>query len=347
MSSNEDPFVVLGVSRGASPEEVKRAYRRLAMFWHPDRNPSAAAESEFKRIHAAYESYLDPQRLAALEQPDEEGAADQGGQAAGDEVGADLTQVLILTLEEAALGCRKNVELVHSVRCAACRNSGRIQHRNSVPCPACSGCGRVSCGSGRTSRCTGCSGRGYLYETACPECAGTGWRPELRTLSVTVPPGLLDGERLRLSRQAPLPPGGTRMRPGDLYLEVAFAEHPLFNLQGRDIHCHVPVSVIFMLCGGAIEVPTLFGTVSVELPRHAHQSPEQRFAGLGYPDKQASLAGDLVIHLQAIYPQELPDMDLELLAGIEERVAADPGRCSPALAAWNERMRLRRGSGHR
>lgn len=347
MSSNEDPFVVLGVSREASAEEVKRAYRRLAMFWHPDRNPSAAAESEFKRIHAAYESYLDPQRLAGLDQPDEEAAADQAGKGAGDEVGADLTQVLIVTLEEAALGCRKKVELVHSVRCAACRNSGRIQHRNSVPCPACSGCGRVSCGGGRTSRCTGCGGRGYLHETACPECAGTGWRPELRTLSVTVPPGLLDGERLRLSRQAPLPPASSQMRPGDLYLEIAFAEHPLFDLQGRDVHCQVPVSVFFMLCGGAIEVPTLFGTVSVELPRHAHESPEQRFAGLGYPGKQAARAGDLVIHLQAIYPQELPDADLELLAAIDERLAADLRRCTPRLAAWHEQMRLRRRPGSR
>lgn len=339
MTLRDDPFTILGVKEEASREEVKRAYRRMAMFWHPDRNPSPIAGSEFKRVHAAYELLCDPQRLAVWRQTS--AAEATPGDPVAENVGADLVQALILTLEEAASGCRRNVELIDCVPCHNCAGSGRVQHDHLVPCPACSGCGRVSRASGRTSRCDICAGRGYLRETACSDCTGSGWQQALRTLAVTVPPGLLDGERLRLTRQAPRPVGGEKAVAGDLYLEIRFAAHALFVLQGRDLHCQVPVSVFRRLAGGRVEVPTLTGSASLELSPWAQQPGEHRLPGYGYPGKRARAAGDLVVHLASIDPHVGPE-DIELLEGLEDRLAADLDRRAPELAAWELQMRARR-----
>jgi molecular chaperone DnaJ len=339
MSNCEDPFAILGVSREASIDEVKRAYRRLAMHWHPDRNSSPAAECQFQRVHAAYELFLDQQRLAEWQQTTVTMA--ESSEASAGNAGDDLTQGLTLTLEEAAQGCSKNIELVHRVRCVTCRASGRVQHNHSVACARCSGCGRVARKGGGTNRCEGCAGRGYLRETPCPDCAG-GWRRETRTLAVRVPPGLVDGERLRLARQAPPTPGGEGAKAGDLYLEISIAAHPLFVLDGRDVHCEVPVSVFRLLCGGHIEVPTLIGTASLEFPSGAKLPLEQRMPGLGFPAKRGRAAGDLVVHLLGVYPDSVSPQDIELLTAMEERLLADLDRRAPQLAAWELQMRARR-----
>jgi molecular chaperone DnaJ len=339
MSTCEDPFAILGVRCEASLDEIKRAYRRLAMFWHPDRNPSAVAGTEFKRVHAAYELLLDPQRLAEWRQAQATTMTNAGGTATGN-AADDLTQVLTLSLEEAAQGCRKDIELMHSVRCVTCSGSGRVQHNHSVPCQRCNGCGRLARKGGGTHRCEGCNGRGYLRETVCPDCA-SGWRMESRILSVTVPPGLRDGERLRLPRQAPAKPAGDGHCAGDLYLEVSLAAHPLFVLDGRDLHCDVPVSVLRLLCGGSIDVPTLSGTVSLDLPP-AQVTLEHRLPGQGFPGKRGRGAGDLIVHLQGIQPQNVGPQDIEFLEDLQARLATDLERHAPQLAAWESQMRARR-----
>ena len=383
----EDPFAILGVSPEASPADVKRAYRRLAMHWHPDRNPAALAEAEFKRVNAAYELFLDPQRLAEWRQAQTaseaseaserrqreskasaskareskgEGSRSGAGKAAGKEsaqsaqseqseqsAGEDLTQALTLTLEEAAFGCRKTIALVQGVRCAGCRSSGRVQYRNSVPCKQCSGCGRLSQGGGETSVCAGCGGRGFLRETDCPDCSGSGWLQQARTLSVTVPAGLLAGERLRLAGQAPLPAGsgaggGAAGQAGDLYLEIKLAAHPLFVLHGRDVHCQVPVSAYRLLCGGRIEVPSLGGTTTLKLSPDPQQPLEYRLPGQGWPAKGRHRAGDLLLQLQRIQPQSVSAPDVELLERLEQRLAGDLARRAPELAVWEAAMRARR-----
>ncbi len=367
MTICEDPFAVLGVSPEATPADVKRAYRRLAMHWHPDRNPAAAAEAEFKRVHAAYELFLDPQRLAEWRQAQaasgrsrresrasastaraRSGAASSAGssKAAGKQpAGEDFSQALTLTLEEAAFGCRKSVALVHGLRCASCGGSGRVQHRNSVPCKRCSGCGRVSRRGGGTSVCEGCAGRGFLRESDCPDCSGSGWLQQARTLSVAVPAGLLAGERLRLAGQAPAPAGGSAAgggKAGDLYLEIQLAEHPLFVLHGRDLHCRVPVSVFRLLCGGPIEVPSLAGTTPLELSDDPQHGLEYRLPGLGFPAKGRRAAGDLVLQLERIHipPQRITAKGRELL----ERLAGELDRRAPALAAWDAQLQARRES---
>ena len=336
MITGEDPFAVLGLQQEASLDEVKRAYRRLAMRWHPDRNPSLLAANEFKRVHAAYELLLDAERLAEWQQTQSTVPETEGGGKVGD----DLTQALTLTLEEAALGCRKAVELLQRVACTTCRSSGRLKHQNSVPCPRCSGCGRVVRAGGRTSRCDGCAGRGYLRETDCPDCAGSGWGQEMRTLSVSVPAGVLEGERLRLARQAPL--AAHDAIAGDLYLEIRLAVHPLFVLDGQNLHCRVPVSVFRLLCGGSIEVPTLAGTARLEIPACLPRSVEWRLPGLGFPGKRRAAAGDLVVHLHRIDPVEIGSDDRPLLEELEARLAAEIHQRAPDLAAWEQQMHARR-----
>jgi molecular chaperone DnaJ len=333
----DDPFVVLGVARQSSREEVKAAYRRLAMRWHPDRNPSPAAAVEFKRVHAAYELLLDDERLAVWQQAQRDAAAD--GAAV---VGEDHVQVLPLTLEQAAAGCRRTVELLQRVRCSTCSGSGRVQHSHSVPCPACSGCGRVVRAGGRTGRCDTCGGRGYLRETACPDCTGSGWRNEVRTLEVTVPPALLAGERLRLARQAPLPAGDGCRIAGDLYLEISLLTHDFFDLAGPDLHCRVPLSIFRLLSGGRVEVPTLGGTTWIDLPPWPATAGGHRLPGLGFPGKGVRVAGDLVLHPEAIHPQVAAREDCQLLELLEWRLAGDLERRAPLLADWQERLRARR-----
>ena len=341
MSSCDDPFTVLGVRREASLDEVKRAYRRLAMQWHPDRNPSVAAEAEFRRVHAAYELFLDPQRMAEWQQA--QTTMTDAGEPAGT-VGDDCVLPLELTLEEAALGCRKDIELVDRVGCRRCCGSGKVQHDHLVPCPRCSGCGRVSRDRGGTSRCTVCAGRGYLRETDCADCAGSGYRQETRKLTVTVPAGLVDGERLRLARQAPVSATSGRETPaaGDLYLEISLTEHSLFVLHGRDLVCEVPVSVFRLLCGGQVEVPTLNGTALLELSSDPGRPFEYRLSGLGFPDRQGRHKGDLVVRLQTVVPDIVGAADAVLLERIEGRQAADLARRAPPLAAWDAQMRTRR-----
>jgi len=336
MTTCEDPFVVLGVAQEASREDIRSAYRRLAMRWHPDRNPSPAAAAEFKRLHAAYELLLDDERLAAWR------AACHGAAADGAAVGDDLVQSLTLTLEQAAAGCHRTVELLHRVRCSSCAGSGRVQHSHSVPCPACSGCGRVVRTGGRTARCDTCGGHGYLRETACKNCAGSGWRNEPRTLEVTVPPALVGGERLRLARQAPLSPGDERRVAGDLYLEINLAAHELFVLDGLDLHCRVPVSIFRLLCGGRIEVPTLNGTTWIELPPWSPTAGDHRLAGLGFPGKGERAAGDLVLHPQGVLPQLAAREDCQLLELLDWRLAADLEQRAPLLDDLQQQLRARR-----
>lgn len=340
-----NPFAVLGIHPDASLEDVKRAYRRLAMRWHPDRNPTATAEAEFKRIKAAYEMILDPQQYAQWHQGEAPGEAtantadDTRSAAPGD----DVTQVLILTLEEAAHGCSKSIELVKSSRCSPCHGSGRVQRAHSVPCAQCNGVGRVRGDSQGTRLCAGCGGRGYLRETDCAECAGSGWRKKQRTLSVKVPAGTLHGERLRLARQARHGPDGEGT-VGDLYLEIRLAEHALFELRQRDLHCTVPLSIFRLLCGGQIEVPTLDGSTTLDLSPDPAHGLEYHLPGRGFPKKHGRGAGDLVVHLQPVHPSHFSAKDSALLERLDASLNAELEQRAPQLAEWAELLRTQQNS---
>lgn len=337
----DDPFATLGLHREASLEEVRRAYRRLAMRWHPDRNPSLAAENEFKRIKNAYELILDPERFALWQQAQATRATGAGAEPPRSD-GEDVTQALILSLEEAARGCMKSIDLGRSNRCTGCHGSGKKQLKHSLPCALCNGCGRVRGDRRGTHLCEGCGGRGYLREAACEECAGSGWQKKSRTLSVKVPPGILAGERLRLARQARHGAAGESAGAGDLYLEIALAPHPLFELQQRDLHCAVPVSIFRLLCGGRIEVPTLTGNVALDLASYPAHGLEYRLPGHGFPKKHGRGAGDLVLRLLPVYPGHPGARDRALLERLEAQLTADLAERAPALAAWAAHLRERR-----
>jgi len=346
MRKTDDPFALLGLRQSASLEDVKRAYRRLAMRWHPDRNPSAAAESEFKRIKAAYELILDPQRYAqwqeerAAGEPADESPDDpaESPEPSAGPTGDDLTQGLTLTLEEAAHGCVKSIELARSTRCSPCHGTGRVQRTHSVPCAQCNGVGRLRGDNNGSRLCEGCGGKGYLRETDCPECGGSGWRKKLRTLSVRVPAGIMPGERLRLARQARHGPEGEGAA-GDLYLEIRLAAHALFELQQRDLHCTVPVSIFRLLGGGAIDVPTLGGSSVLELRPYPGHGLDYRLPAQGFPKKHGRGAGDLIVHLRPVYPAHFGAKDLALLERLEASLAGDLEQRAPELAAWAERLR--------
>ncbi|HEY6897254.1 MAG TPA: DnaJ C-terminal domain-containing protein [Rhodocyclaceae bacterium] len=333
MDSSHDPFSLLGLPPTASLEEVKRAYRRLAMRWHPDRNPSAAAEAQFKQIKAAYELILDPQRYAEWL-----ASATASSTAEAASGGEDQTETLTLSLEEAAQGCVKSIELVRSTRCTPCHGSGKIQRTHSVPCAICKGVGRVRGESRATRLCEACAGRGFVRETACEDCEGSGWRKKLRTLSVKVPPGILHGERLRLRRQAHHGPGAAA---GDLYLEIRLAPHNLFELHERNLHCRVPVSIFRLLIGGKIEVPTLNGHAILELQPYPEHGLNYTLTGHGFPKKHGRGAGDLVLNLQAIYPQQLNPKDRDQLESLDAALADDLEQHAPELADWATRTHRR------
>ena len=338
MKQSDDPFTLLGLPPTASLEDVKQAYRRLAMRWHPDRNTSAAAESEFKRIKAAYELVLDPQRYAQWQQARAAFTASAAHQAPATPPGDDVTQTLILTLEEAAHGCIKSIELGKSTRCSPCHGSGRVQHTHSLPCTQCNGIGRVRGDSQGSRLCEGCGGRGYLRETVCTECAGNGWRKKLRTLSVKVPPGILHGERLRLARQARHGTEG-ESSAGDLYLEIRLAKHALFELQQRDLHCTLPLSIFRLLHGGRIDVPTLNGSTVLDLLHYSGDSADYRLPAQGFPKKHGRGAGDLIVHLTPVYPQRFNAKERDWLERLDTSLANDLEQRAPPLAAWAERLR--------
>ncbi|HPP46262.1 MAG TPA: DnaJ C-terminal domain-containing protein, partial [Accumulibacter sp.] len=254
----------------------------------------------------------------------------------------DCTQILPLTLEEAAFGCNKSIELTHRVRCDHCRGSGIIEHQNSIPCSICSGCGRIPRAGGRTGICSGCGGHGYLRQSACPHCAASGWGNDLRTLAVSVPPGMREGERLRLAGQAPLPPD-VDMAEGDLYLEIKFVAHPLFVAEGKDLLCEVPVSVFRLLAGGAVEVPTLQGLAVVDLPPYSQPSLEFRLAGLGLPGKhEHDPAGNLVVHFECVYPNCPAGDELVQLSRLDQVLQDGCQQRAPSLAAWLGQLQVLR-----
>lgn len=317
-----DPYALLGVARGGSVEEIRRAYRKLAMHWHPDRNATHEAEERFKEIKAAYELLLDPERLA-------EWLASQTANS--------LTEMaLSITLEEGANGCRKTVSLHTDVPCTACTGKGRISHRSSVACAHCKGVGRVRAGRAN-AHCTHCDGRGYVRETACADCLGQGWVTGVRQFEVKVPPGMQPGERLRLARPRNFHPHHPDAA-GDLFVRIEIEPHTLFALEGKNLLCRMPVSIFRLLLGGEIEVPTLHGRHRLCIEPYPQHDLDYRLPGLGYPGRHGRGAGLLHLQLHPVYPREPGQTDRDCLSRLEDDLQADLARRAPELAAWQRVM---------
>ncbi len=342
-----DAHAILGLKPGATPEEIKRAYRKLAMRWHPDRSDHPQATERFKEIGAAYDmltaavhdensekTEADESAEESTEQNDQEnGEADSAEQDTTPRA-ADIRRNFELSLEEAAAGCRKTLHYTRGKACPTCEGSGEAGLARTRFCGDCHGSGRVHDENRDLVRCPACNGRGIFTERICPDCAGSGRDSTDLSLEINVPPGMLPGDELRLAGQGEQ--GGDGELPGDLYLTIVLRSHAIFQLRGRDLHCRMPVSALAMIAGGEIELPTLAGHSLHVLDAGQPEPREIRLAGLGYPGRGKAKAGELIVELHPVYPAQLNAKQRKLLLQANAALLDDLGHAFPDIAAWRK-----------
>ena len=346
-----DFYETLGVQKGADDKELKSAFRKLAMQFHPDRNPGDnACEHKFKEINEAYETLKDPQKRAAydrfghaaFEQGGMNGSAHgfgaggfadifedifgdmMGGRqrrsSGGRERGADLRYNMEISLEEAFSGKTAQIRVPASIACTECSGSGAKPGTQPVTCSMCNGHGKVRATQGFFSierTCPQCQGRGQTIKDPCPKCAGQGRVTEERSLSVNIPSGIEDGTRIRLANEGE---AGLRGGPsGDLYIFLAVKPHEFFQRDGADLYCKVPISMTTAALGGSFEVTTLDGTqTKVKVPEGTQNGRQFRLKGKGMPVLRQPNVGDLYIQTAVETPQNLSRRQRELLEEFEQ-----------------------------
>jgi molecular chaperone DnaJ len=347
-------YEVLGVERSADEGGLKSAFRKLAMKWHPDRNPGDKnCEARFKEINEAYEILKDPDKRAAYDRFGH-AAFEHGGPGgpagfgadfgsafsdlfegifgmgagrgrSGRERGADLRYNMEIRLEEAYSGKTAHVRIPTSVTCESCSGSGAKAGTRPKACPSCGGQGRIRHAQGfftleRT--CPNCQGRGQVIDNPCQACSGSGRVTRERTLSVNIPPGVEDGTRIRLAGEGE---AGVRGGPtGDLYIFLSIAGHPFFQREGADLHCRVPISMVTAALGGEFEVPTIDGTnTRVKVPEGTQSGRRFRVQGKGMPVLRSKQAGDMYIQVLVETPQKLTKRQRELLSEFERLSSRD------------------------
>ena len=343
-----DYYELLEVTRTATDGELKSAYRKLAMKWHPDRNPgNKDCETRFKEINEAYDVLKDEQKRAAYDRfghaAFEQGSGAQGHgfgadfastfsdifedlfsggrrSRGGRERGADLRYNMEITLEEAYAGKTAQVRIPTSVTCEACSGAGAKAGSKPKACPTCGGAGKVRHTQGfftleRT--CVSCQGRGQVIDNPCPNCSGSGRVTRERTLSVNVPPGVEDGTRIRLGGEGE---AGVRGGPnGDLYIFLSLAPHQFFQRDGADLHCRVPISMVAAALGGNFDVPTIDGgQTKVKVPEGTQPGRRFRLAGKGMPVLRTRDRGDMYVQVMVETPQKLNKRQKELLAEFDK-----------------------------
>ncbi|HET8697142.1 MAG TPA: molecular chaperone DnaJ [Gammaproteobacteria bacterium] len=362
--SKRDYYEVLGVGRDAPEAELKKAYRRLAMKFHPDRNPNDAdAEAKFKEAKEAYEILSDSDKRAAYDRfghAGVHGSPGMGGGFGGADAfsdifgdvfgdifgggrrgrsqvyrGADLRYELELSLEQAVAGDSINLELPTQVECTRCAGKGAEPGTNPVTCKTCGGAGQVRVAQGFFSiqqTCPTCSGAGSTIEKPCRECSGRGRVRKVRTLSVKVPAGVDNGDRIRLSREGEA--GRNGGPPGDLYVDIAVRPHAIFTREGQNLSCEVPVSFATAVLGGTVDVPTLDGTVVLKVPPETQSGSVFRLRGKGVRSVRASGYGDLFCRVQVETPVNLTHEQKEKLRELDESIQSGGSRHNPRARSW-------------
>ncbi|MFT4197223.1 MAG: molecular chaperone DnaJ [Pseudoxanthomonas sp.] len=348
--SKRDYYEVLGVARTASEEELKKAYRRCAMKYHPDRNPGDhQAEAAFKECKEAYEVLSDggKRRLydqhghAAFEHgmgggspgPDMGdifgdifGNIFGGGGARAARRGADVGYVMELDLEEAVAGVEKRIEVPTLASCGACQGSGSEDGRVEA-CPTCGGRGQVRMQRGiftMQQTCPQCAGRGQVIRNPCRACHGAGRVEEEKVLSVKIPPGVDNGDRIRLSGEGEAGQAGTP--PGDLYVEVHVREHAIFTRDGDDLHCEVPIRISQAALGDSVRVPTLGGEAEIRIPAETQTGKLFRVRGKGVRSVRSRVPGDLFCKVVVETPVNLTAEQRELLEKFEATFTGEDAR---------------------
>ncbi|MCI4410332.1 MAG: molecular chaperone DnaJ [Thiotrichales bacterium] len=365
--AKKDYYEVLGLSRTASEDEIKRAYKKLAMKHHPDRNPGdASAEEKFKEVKEAYEVLSDAQKRSAYDQFGHAGVDASmggggfgGGQSfgggfggfgdifsdifggggaggfSGPRAGDDLEYRLTLTLEQAVAGAKIDIQVPRREVCDTCHGSGAEEGSSAEICTTCGGHGKVRVQQGffvveRT--CHVCHGKGKIIKKPCKTCHGEGFVTRNKTLTVSIPAGVDEGDRIRLSGQGEA--GDVGAPPGDLYVRISLQPHTIFKRQGDTLFCEMPLSFTTAALGGEIEVPTLGGRVKLKIPAGTQTGRKFKIAGKGVKSVRSGRQGDLICQVHLETPVNLTSEQQELLRKFEASVSGKGATHNPKSHSW-------------
>ncbi len=366
--AKKDYYEVLGVNRDASDEEIKKAYRKLAMKHHPDRNPdNPKSEEHFKEAKEAYEALSDEQKRAAYDQYGH--AAFEGGGAGGPfgagsagagfdfsdifgdifgggrgrggpQRGSDLRYNLEITLEQAARGTETKIRIPTMSECEVCHGSGAEPGTKPTTCTTCNGQGQVRVQQGFFSiqqTCPRCHGSGKIIAKPCKGCNGAGRIKQHKTLSVKIPAGVDNDDRIRLTGEGePSPNGGTT---GDLYVVIHIKPHAVFQREHNDLHCEMPISFSTAALGDEIEIPTLDGVARIKIPAETQSGKVFRLRGKGIKGVRSTSHGDLHCHVIIETPVNLTERQKELLREFETINAENSEHHNPRAKSWMDKVK--------
>jgi len=373
MATKRDFYEVLGVPKNASDDEIKKSYRKLAMKFHPDRNQGdASAEVKFKEAKEAYEMLSDAEKRAAYDQfghagvdPNMRGpGAGAGGfggfgesfgdifgdifgqtrrqQSGGRQVfrGNDLSYAMEVSLEEAAAGKESEIRIPSFDECDTCHGTGAKAGTSPKTCGTCQGQGVVQMRQGFFSvqqNCPHCRGTGKIITDPCTPCHGQGKIKRQKTLEIKIPAGIDDGMRIRSTGNGE--PGTNGGPPGDLYIEIRIKKHDVFQRDGDDLHCAVPISFTTAALGGEISVPTLSGEAAIDLPEGTQTGKQFRLRGKGIKGVRSSFPGDLYCHITVETPVKLTEHQRKLLKELDESLKKGGDKHSPSEAGWADKLK--------
>ena len=374
--AKKDYYDTLGVPKNASDEDIKKAYRKLAMKHHPDRNQgdSKIAEEKFKEAKEAYEMLSDAPKRAAYDQyghagvdpnmrgggPGAEGFGGfaeafgdifgdvfngqrGGGQGGGGRQvyrGGDLSYAMEVTLGEAATGKDAQIRIPSWDNCSICQGSGAKPGTKVATCTTCHGHGVVQMRQGFFSvqqTCPQCKGTGKLIPTPCTSCHGVGKTKSNKTLEVKIPAGIDDGMRIRSTGNGE--PGTNGGPPGDLYIEIRLKKHDIFERDGHDLHCSMPISYTTAALGGEIEVPTLAGKAAIDIPEGTQAGKQFRLRGKGIKGVRSSYPGDLYCHITVETPVKLTEHQRKLLRELDDSIKKGGAKHSPSEEGWTDKLK--------
>ncbi len=368
--AKRDFYEVLGVEKGTAQQDLKKAFRKLAMKYHPDRNPGDKdAESKFKEINEAYEVLSDEQKRAAYDRfghagvdPSAGGGGFGGGGAGpnfadifGDVFGdifgqggggrggsrnnrgADLRYTLELDLEDAVKGTTVEIRIPTLVECETCHGSGAKPGTSPTNCTTCGGIGQIRMQQGFFSvqqTCPACRGSGKIIKDPCTDCHGQGRKEKKKTLSVKIPAGVDTGDRIRLAGEGEAGVGGGPA--GDLYVQVAVRDHSLFRREGKDLYTEVPISFVDAALGGELDVPTLDGRVKLKIPAETQTGKMFRLRGKGVTPVRGGSPGDLLCRVIIETPVNLGKHQKDILREFQDSLEKEDHRQSPRKQSWFE-----------
>ncbi|MCC7120704.1 MAG: molecular chaperone DnaJ [Gammaproteobacteria bacterium] len=360
--AKRDYYEVLGIARTASEADIKKAYRRLAMKYHPDRNDGdVGAEEQFKETKEAFEILSDQQKRAAYDQFGHAGVDPQagggfgggagfsdifesvfgdifgGGARGGSRVyrGADLRYDLELSLEDAVRGTEVKIRLPTVIECESCDGNGSRSKAAPETCSSCNGVGQIRMQQGFFSvqqTCPACRGRGRVVKDPCGACGGTGKARGHKTIAVKIPAGVDTGDRIRLGGEGE--PGQNGGPAGDLYVNVVVREHSIFTREGTDLYSEVPIDFVTATLGGELEVPTLEGRVVLKIPPETQSGRMFRMRGKGVKSVRGGATGDLICRVTIETPVSLNKQQKDLLRAFGESLAGEGVRHSPRASSW-------------